>query len=645
MSYQKTTIKKVIEDIDQNKIYLPALQRKFVWNKRQIELLFDSLMRNYPFGTFLFWRLHRKKAENYVFYEFLKEYDERNPYNRRKTGAFLHEEIVGVLDGQQRLSSMYIGLMGTHAEKARYKRVSNPNAYEKMCLYLNLLSLPYEIDEEDNIKINEEQNFEFRFLTEEGARSSVTRKVTGENGTFSEEIPMFWMKVGKVLSWRNEPEFDRIVDDFQKQCRTEAQKEAILQNKRFIKRALDTLHRRMHRDELINYFEVARDDLEDILKIFVRVNSGGTVLSKTDLLFSTIVATWDNGREQIEKLLKKINEKGDGFSFGNEYLMRCCLVLSDGPVVYKVNSFKSENVEKIRNEWPQIAAAIEKTVDLLAEFGFNGSVLSSQNATIIIAYFLYKGGSINKESKEGIQKYLIHALLNGIYGSQQDQLITELRKAFREEVKNDTNGIAYRGRYRDFSFEDVLEIKLPQQKSLAVTEDDIERFLHYKKGLGAFLVLSLLYPQLRYNEVIFHQDHIHPATGFNEEKYREMKIPQDQWQDWYDLRDCVPNLQLMSGRQNSTKNATPFKEWFMQMDESDRTAFSKNNYLPDDVDLDFENFIVFFKQRKEKLRLELRKVLKVQALTAGQLAVLTDWDGHNDEIDEQEYATSGGFSE
>lgn len=455
---------------------------------------------------------------------------------------------------------------------------------------------------------------------------------------------MFWMKVGQVLSWKNEPEFDKIVDDFQKQCRTNTQKEAVLQDKRLIKRALDTLHRRIHRDELINYFEVAKDDLEDILKIFVRVNSGGTVLSKTDLLFSTIVATWDDGRDQIENLLKKINKKGDSFSFGNEYLMRCCLVLSDGPVVYKVNSFKSENVEKIRNEWPQIAVAVEKTVDLLVEFGFNGSVLSSQNATIIIAYFIYKGGNINKESKEGIQKYLIHALLNGIYGGQQDQLITELRKAFREEVRTDTNGIAYRGRYTDFSFKEILKIKLPQQKSLAVTEDDIERFLHYKKGSGAFLVLSLLYPQLRYKEVVFDQDHIHPASGFTEEKYRELEIPPEQWQEWWDFRDCVPNLQLMERRQNSSKNDTSFKEWFMQKDEADRIAFSKNNYLPDDVGLEFKNFMEFFKQRKEKLRLELRKALKVQALTAGQSAVLTEWDGHNDEIDEQEYMTAEVFS-
>ena len=192
------------------------------------------------------------------------------------------------------------------------------------------------------------------------------------------------MKVSQALIWKKEPEFDKVIDGLKSECRTDKQRNAIDLNKRFIKKALETLHKRIQTDELINYFEVAKDDLEDILKIFVRVNSGGTVLSKTDLLFSTIVATWDDGREKIESLLKIINAKGDKFNFGNEYLMRCCLVLTDGPVLYKVNSFKAENVKKIQTEWPKIAKAIEKTVDLLAEFGFNESVLSSQNATIIM---------------------------------------------------------------------------------------------------------------------------------------------------------------------------------------------------------------------------------------------------------------------
>jgi len=636
MSYKTYSIKQVIADIDQSKIYLPALQRKFVWQKHQIELLFDSLMRNYPFGTFLFWRLQRQKAESYVFYDFLKEYDQRHPYNRRKTGAFLHPEITGVLDGQQRLSSMYIGLMGTHTEKAPYKRSSNPNAYEKMSLYLNILSLPYTIDSEDKIATLEGQNFEFRFLTEAGAMSGVTRKVVADEGTAPRDEAMFWMKVGQVLSWDEEPEFDRLIDGFREQSPTDEQKAEFLlpQRQRLIKRCLDTLHKRIQIDELINYFEVAKDDLEDILKIFVRVNSGGTVLSKTDLLFSTIVATWDNGRELIETLLKTINDMGDKFNFGNEYLMRCCLVLSDGPVVYKVNSFKAENVQRIRDEWPKIAEAVTKTVNLLVEFGFSDGVLTSQNATIIIAYYLYKGGDQSKASKDGIRKYLIHALLNGIYGSAQEQVISTLRKAIREESEEQTGGTGHLGRHSGFSFERILKIELPQQKSLAVTEEDIERFLQSTKGPSSFFVLSLLYPQLRYNEVAFHQDHIHPAAGFTEEKFEEMGIPKGQWQDWYDCCNCVPNLQLMNGRQNIIKNATPLKDWVGKMSKSEQATFASDNYFPETIALDFKDFIAFFKARQEVLRDKLKKVLALTSVRSS--ATLAEWNDNDDDIEPQE---------
>jgi hypothetical protein len=631
MSYQKSTIKNIIKDIDQNKIYLPALQRKFVWGKQQIQLLFDSLMRNYPFGTFLFWRLHRQKAESYVFYEFLKEYDQRSPYNRRKTGAFLHEEIIGVLDGQQRLSSIYIGLMGTHTERLKYAWANKSASYEKTSLYLNLLSLPYAIDSDDRLGQIEDQNFEFRFLTEAKAQASISRKVDPKNGEPPREEAMFWMKVGQVLFWDDDPEFDQIIDAMQKQCASDIQRDALSKQKRMIKRGLDTLHRRIFQDELINYFEVVKDDLEDILKIFVRVNSGGTVLSKPDLLFSTIVATWDNGREQIETLIKKINAKGDGFSFSNEYLMRCCLILSDGPAVYKVNSFKSENVENIRKAWPQIAAAVEKTVDLLVDYGFNGATLSSQASTIILSYYIYKGGDLSERSKIGMRKFLIHALLKGIYSSSLDQLLTVLRNAFREECNPNSGLATYKGRFKSFSFEEVLKIPLPQQKSLAVTSGDIDRFLMHKKGTGAFLVLSLLYPQLRIQEVKFHQDHIHPEAGFSDDNFRKMGIPADQWQLWREYRDCVPNLQLLEGKRNESKNKTPFKVWFEKMDQSGREHFARNNFLPEEIGYEFENFKDFFEKRREKLRTELKRVLAFTGEASPDLQ--PDWGDRNDELD------------
>jgi Protein of unknown function DUF262 len=609
MSYKKWTIREAISEIDGNKVFLPALQRKFVWDKWQIELLFDSLMRNYPFGTFLFWRLNRKKAESYVFYEFLKEYDSRSPYNRRHTGAFLHQEIIGVLDGQQRLSSMYLGLMGTHTEKTPYKRSSTPDAFPKMRLYLNLLSLPYTLDADDKIQTLEEQNFEFRFLKPEIAASAAERRASGENGENNQSEAVYWMEVGKVLSWDDEPEFGRLIDRFYEGCTSEAQRTAFHERRRLIERGLRTLHDRIYRDALINYFEVAKDDLEDILKIFVRVNSGGTILNKTDLLFSTIVATWNDGREEIEKLLKTINEKGDGFDFTNEFLMRCCLVLSDGPVIYKVNSFKADNVQRIRDEWPRIAAAISKMVDLLTEFGFSGPVLTSQNATIILAYYLHKDGSLDAESKAGMRKYLVHALLNTIYGSSQEALIAALRSAFREEAITESGAKFYRGIRLRFSFEELLAIELPQQKRLTITEDDLERFLSHAKGPGAFFVLTLLYPHLRYSEVSFHQDHIHPFSGFTEERFAAMGVPKAEWPEWWDSRDRVPNLQLLEGLRNISKNATPLHKWLAIMSPEERRNFLANNYFPEGLGLEFENFRAFYSQRKEILRRELGKIL------------------------------------
>ncbi len=518
MAYKSKSILQIVKDIEDSKVFLPALQRKFVWGKPQIELLFDSMMRNFPIGTFLFWNLNRDVANNYVFYEFLKEYDQRHPYNKRKDGSFLNPEIIGVLDGQQRLSSMYIGLQGTHTEKAPYMRWADDNAYRKSKLYLNLLSLPYRITEENVIETIEDHNFEFRFLTEKESESWIFRKSKHiyENGNEkTNEENMFWFKVEEVLSWNSDPEFDIIIDGFIEKCKNERQKANLQEKRRLIKKSLETMFKRISSDQLINYFEIDKQDLEDILKIFIRVNSGGTQLNKTDLLFSTIVATWDNGREEIEGLLQKINKKGDGFGFSNEFLMRSCLVLTDAPVLYKVNSFKSENVQRIKDEWTNIAKAIEQTVDLLVGFGFSQSLLTSQNATIIIAYYLYKNGVINDTTKLEIKKYLIHALLNGVYGSSQDQLIAFLRNHFRQSTKDEYGKITFKLKNSNFSFDELLKLELPSRKSLYVTEVELDNFMSFRKGASSFFVLSLLYPNLKYKEVQFHQDHIHPASKFN----------------------------------------------------------------------------------------------------------------------------------
>lgn len=612
MSYHSKSIKQIVEDIEFSKAYLPAIQRKFVWPRWKIEYLFDSLMRNFPIGSFLFWELKAEKAKDYVFYNFLRNYDERKPNNERKIGSFLHPEIIGVLDGQQRLSSIYLGLQGSHRERLKFHKTLQDYAYPETFMYLNLLSLPYLEKEDDNgkiIDIERDSNFEFKFLTQVEA-SRVERKNDDHELEYC-----YWFKAGTVLRWSEDADIDNEFDKILNTLTDENQIEKFIEQKRYIKKAFRDLHKRTV-DQLINYFKVTKDDLDDILQIFIRVNSGGTILSKTDLLFSTIVATWEDGRDEIEAFLRELNGKGDRFSFNNDFLMRCCLVLSDLPVLFKVNSFKSENVQLIKDNWEAIKTALNKTVDLIASYGFNSSVLSSQNAIIIIAYHYMKGGNNNEVSKQGIRKYLLHSLLKNVYGGQGDQVISSFRNALRKQEKEESKTFILKN--VNFPFDEFLELKLPASKSLKITSEDINDFMQYKKGASAFFVLSLLYPHLRYNEIHFHQDHIHPDSRFSDAKLKAVEIADDKWWAWQQIKDTMPNLQLMEGRQNESKNAKPFIEWLEGVDGSgkknvsDISKFCLDNYIPEKTDLNISNFDDFYQKRKTILVEQIHTILNIK---------------------------------
>lgn len=597
MSYEKMTIKQAIEKIGNNEIYLPAIQRKFVWKQEQIEKLFDSIQQGYPIGTFLFWFLRRPYIDDYVFYKFLQNYHQRDKYlNDRIPNPELKNEIIGVLDGQQRLSSIYLGLQGTYSIKRPYYGWNNDNAFPEKKLFLNLLSDVS--DDEDN-----GFNYSFKFITSDEANEKTQDKL--------------WLCVREVLKWdKDSPPIDEYYDDLISNANGNVEvitrlSESQTRNK--IKRTLRDLHSRIVRDELINYFKIEEQELDNILKIFVRVNSGGTILSKTDLLFSTIIANWEDGRDEIEKFITSINKLGDGFNFDNDFIMRSCLMLTDCDVLFKVGSFKTENVNKIKNNWGNIKNAIKSTIDLLVEYGFSSSTLSSQNAIIPIAYYIMKGGIIDSQTTNELKKFLFHSLLKNIFSGQGDTILTNLRNSLRQkdDLTND-----YLLKNNHFSYAAIASTKLPSNKSLKITDDDINEFLDYKKGKFAFLVLSFLYPNLKYGQVKFHQDHIHPASQFTEAKLNANSITGDKHKVFQELRDKLPNLQLLEGSENIRKSKTPFKDWLSSQDEHgtpivpDRNKFLTDNYIDINQSLDFIDFESFFNNRKNKLKVELTRFLK-----------------------------------
>ena len=147
-------------------------------------------------------------------------------------------------------------------------------------------------------------------------------------------------------------------------------------------------------------------------------------------------------------------------------------------------------------------------------------------------------------------------------------------------------------------------------KTLEITEHDIDNFLTYKKGRQAFLVLSMLYSNLRYNEIEFDQDHIHPAVMFRDRKLAELNLNEEKIEQWKIIKDQIPNLQMMEERKNKVKNRTPFNEWLERItDPAGKEAYLKTNYIPKNISYEHVNFEEFFNKRKEILKKELINIL------------------------------------
>lgn len=578
MNYESLTIKKAMRKISQNEIYLPAIQRKFVWSPEKIELLFDSLMRGYPIGTFLFWFVEGAAKENYTFYKFIQDYHERdNPWNEVAPTPDLRDQFIGVLDGQQRLNSLYVALQGSYAFRKRYGRWNDDAAFPRLHLYVNLFFAPKEEDE-GGIQ------YEFSFQADDDAKHV--------------DHQHYWFRVKDVIGWDALTQLMPAIVTASAAHPQVASKLAAQGVE-----VLSLLWQRLCTEDSISYFSIHEQEIDRITDIFIRVNSAGVTLSKTDLLFSSIVAHWDKGREEIESLIETLNGKGAGFFFNNDFVMRSCLVLADLPVRLRVNSFRKENIERIRHGWPDFKAALESAVDLLVEWGICGSTLPGNSAVVILAYFISKGGDV-RGSKTALRQYLIRSQINQVFSSRTDQSLTKIREALRQNSSQDP--VRYKLKETTFQLGQLHKLGLPNDRTFQVTNEAIEELLEMPKGAYTFLVLSVLYPQLRFNEVQFHQDHIHPFSQFSHSNLKRQEITQEQIQEWQGKRDLLPNLQLMEGLENKSKNDTPFADWLAA--QPNQTYFVTANLIPAGVSLDLREFPTFFEARKNLLRERLKAV-------------------------------------
>ncbi len=570
------TVAKAIEHIQANRYVLPAIQREFVWNARQIEQLFDSLMQKYPIGSFLFWEVKAENLNEYQFYRFMDRYHQRDYRHNEKITLTGPHNVIAVLDGQQRLTALNIGLKGTYATKLPYYRWNNDRAFPPRRLYINLLAPSEDI----------EFKYEIRMLREDEAK-----KRDGK----------FWFPVGQILQFKD---LSEIVD----YCMDHGLMQG---NNKFPHKTLMLLWQVITQQPTITYFLEEEQDLDRVLNIFIRVNSGGTELSYSDMLLSIATAQWQeyDAREEIYKLVDQLNEIGAGFNFNKDFILKASLVLTDVPnVAFRVNNFNKRNMLRIEQQWPLIAGVLQQTVKLVASWGYNRDTLVSNYAVIPLAYYLFKNGitehfeikGVYREDREKMATWLRVALLKRVFSGQPDNILRKIR----DVIKNHHDA---------FPKDQIIAALAGTTKTMHFDRAQLEGLLGYQYDQGyTFSVLALLYPWLRYDQH-FHKDHIYPRSMITEKNLARIGIPPEAWSKWLNNRDSLANLQLLQGLRNIEKSNMMPMDWLRKEygdDEAQIAAYQERHLIPD-IELTLENFPEFIALREQMILAKLGKLLGV----------------------------------
>ena len=598
--YEKAiTIEKAINQIVNRRYLLPAIQRKFTWSSLQICVLFDSIMRGYPINTFMLWEvIDPEVKKSFRFYQFLERYCERFEENNPDFDTKGHGDFFAVIDGQQRLPSLYIGLKGTYAYKLPRKwwpRTKDDNVLPPRKLYLNLAT---PLDEETN---EEMMIYDFKFLTDSQIRDDQDKQ------------DKIWFQVGDILDFRTVETDDDVLDivmDFLQKIGQEKNK--------YARKALTRLYFAIRRDNIIHFYNETNQSIDHVLDIFIRTNHGGTPLSFSDLLMSIAVANWKkDARQQIDDLVDQVRFGSDmEFSINRDFVLKTALMLSDADVRFKVKNFTGDQVAKIEQEWDDIKACILEVFRLIRSFGLNDASLRAKNAAIPIAYYLFHKGrdrtkgkqglyadinnkARNEEERKQIRQWLHMSLLKGVFGGHGDALLTNLRKIIRTNLTSETG----------FPLDKIVDNYRGTTKDLVFDEDFIDRMLKtQKEDSSCFSILALLFPDLDFTQSI-DIDHLHPAASFRSEKLDTVgHFSNPGGRSFYENPENwngIANLHLLNSSKNKSKQDMPLKQWF----DKQRGMKREDLLIPPKTDLAFEEFEAFINSRTTFLKNKLASLV------------------------------------
>jgi Protein of unknown function DUF262 len=402
MSYKPRSLFRLIDEINRS-LFLPHIQRPFVWEEEQMLRLFDSLMRNYPIQTLLFWRTKdeikaRKFMEQIAWDADLSDFYEPNI----SKGDI---EKVFVLDGQQRLQTLYAIFFGAinspdnQRAEAYFDTTSGIAPDEQGLMYrLEFSKVPLDLPSyrvADAIGRDAQKNAE-----------EVADRINEALDTLNEAKP---------------PEQQEATQD------ARAREKRVRRN---ISQIVSLLREEKHfwiqeLDGVANEFPYRR-----VLDIFVRVNSGGTKLDASDLMFAAMKEGWAEIEEVIEETTEPLN--GTNLKFDKTFPLKCLLVAHGRGAEASPEKFTGTDGEKLLLEmndgWDRAEAAFQQLRDFMQHDlkVYADKVVRSYNSFIPLFDYLHHNPKPKETDRALMRAYHYKAQLFGWYSQSTDTVINAL---------------------------------------------------------------------------------------------------------------------------------------------------------------------------------------------------------------------------
>lgn len=556
---ESITIYEALENIKNGKFVMPAFQRQYVWSMEQIEKLWDSILLDYPIATFLFWHVDDDNVTwDTYFCNFLSEvtFDSRkqaDSVNYELTSIDVKVTDTAVLDGQQRLTSLFLSLMGNAFIRQKHARKKNSGGLvTKLLIELNKNKL--EVDEEEY----NSKKFDIKFSEKSGKLSPT----------------QFEIRSIMENRFQDETTRDKAIEDVITNVPTDS--------KEYARNILEKLYKKIYEEKLIRFTEIQDMKQDDALEMFVRFNSGGKALRKSEITMSILEAYWPSAKTEFGRLLV------DSYAgFGSDFIIRSALMLY-GDVVK--SNISKQIAEELKNNWSDFKKALKDLENVLKGMKIEVSRFSSSwNVLLPIVYFIYYNPDY-KNNLDGIRAYLIRAILFTYFQSGTTSKLQQMKSRINEN-----------------EYEITVDM-LNQMNDLRVTEGKIEDILNAEKGSRvageALYYLSIEWINKNFK---YEQDHLHPFERFNGSK--PISVSMEDWRKWRGNRNRLANLHLLEGRSNGSKNDMRLVDYYNDMNDQQKIDFYKQAMLPENVSLEIENFEEFYEARKRILTDNIRKLL------------------------------------